>query len=113
MRSETGTVGALEIVDSINTIEFDADERMFRAAYNGTRDLTSLAVVAVIAAAANRDPCGLAPLHSAIDTGALNSLFSTTTNGGKRNGCISFPYEGFEVTVFDEGTIEADPLKNA
>lgn len=112
MRSNTETTGALEIVDSMNTIEFDVDEGIYRASYNDNRDTTSLAVVAVIAAAANRDSRELAPLNSAIDTAALDSLFSTTTTRGERSGCISFQYEGFEVTVWGEGTIEADPMEN-
>lgn len=111
MISATEAIWALDTIDSMNTIEFDVDEGLFRAAYDGTCDLTSLAVVAVIATAEKRDPRELEPLHNTIDTDALDSLFSTTPNGGQRSGCISFPYEGFEVTVFDGETIEAVPLQ--
>ena len=112
MISDNETGRALGIVDSMNTVVFDVDEELFRATYNSARDPTSLAVVAVIAAATDRDACELPPLHYTIDAGALDSLFSATISGGQRSGCLSFSYDGFEVTVCSEGIIEAVPPEN-
>ncbi|ADB61030.1 hypothetical protein Htur_2147 [Haloterrigena turkmenica DSM 5511] len=106
MTSSPETLGPVEIVDSMPFVEFDADAERFRAMFDSDRDSASLAVVAVVAAAAHRDPFDLPPLHSAIDSSALEGLFSRPTAGEQR---VSFRYEGFDVTVFDEGTIEANP----
>ncbi|MFP8954891.1 HalOD1 output domain-containing protein [Natrialbaceae archaeon A-arb3/5] len=107
------SMGTAEIVPSMEAIEFAVDDGVYRAEYDSSRDQPSLAIVAAVAAAGQEDPHELAPLHSVIDTDALDELFSTTANEGQRNGCLSFSYEGFEVTVFSEGVIEAKPAENA
>ncbi|GAB7018494.1 HalOD1 output domain-containing protein [Halostagnicola bangensis] len=113
MEFSNKTVGTVEIVPSIEAIEFVVDDGVYRAEYDSSRNQPSLAIVAAIAAADQRDPHELTPLHSAIDTDALDELFSPTANEGQRNGYLSFPYEGFEVTVSSEGVIEAKPTENA
>jgi len=110
MESSQPQFETVELVDSMHSIEFDADEGTYRAEYNTDRDQPSLAIVAMIAAVAGSDPTELPPLHSAIDTGALDSLFSATPAGGHRSGRLSFLYEGFEVSMSSEGTIVADPV---
>ncbi|MFA9501150.1 HalOD1 output domain-containing protein [Natrinema sp. H-ect1] len=105
-------IGAVEVVDSMNNVEFDVDANIFRAEYDSSRDQPSLAIVAVVAAASNRDAIELSPLHSAIDTETLDNLLSKTTTDDEKNTCLSFSYEGFAVTAFSEGTIEASPIEN-
>lgn len=102
-------VATAEIVPSMKNVELLVDDGVYRAEYDNTRDQPSLAVVAAVAAADNSDPCELSPLHSAIDTGALDDLFSATANDDRGNGHLSFLYEGFGVTVSREGTIEVSP----
>lgn len=106
-------VDTVEIVPSMDAIEFAVDDGVYRAEYDSTHDQPSLAIVAAIAAADQRDPNALTPLHYAIDTDALNELFSTTATEGQRNCRLSFPYEGFDVTISSEGVIEAKPTENA
>lgn len=101
------------MVSSMNNVEFDVDEETFRAEYDSSRDQPSLAVVAAVAEVSNTEPEKLTPLHSAINTSALNDLFSSTGNARQRNDCLSFSYEGFEVTVFGEGTVEVSSEENA
>lgn len=113
MEFSNKTVGTVEIAPSMEFVEFVIDDGLYRAEYDSNRDQPSSAIVAAIAAADKRDPDELPSLHSAIDTDALNELFSTIANEGQRNGHLSFPYEGFEVTVFSEGVIEAKPTENA
>ncbi|QSW99114.1 HalOD1 output domain-containing protein [Haloterrigena alkaliphila] len=110
MTSSHETAGPVEIVDSMEAVEFDIDARLFRAAYDCDRDSASMAIVAVIAVATNRDSLELTPLHSAIDSSALEDLFSAPKDSAQR---VSFSYEGFDVTVTAEGTIEAIPLQAA
>ncbi|WP_313691662.1 HalOD1 output domain-containing protein [Halorarum halobium] len=103
----------VEITKSMSVVEFDADQDSFRAAYDSTQDLTSLAVVEVVASALGREPWDLTPLQSAIDTDALDEL--ATESATDRGNCdsISFSYEDFEVTVRSEGVIEAAPIENS
>ena len=109
---EIGAFGAVEAVDSMNNVEFDVDADLVRAEYDGSRDQPSLAIVAVVAAAANSDPIELSPLHSAIDTGTLDDLLSETATDDRKNFRLSFSYEGFAVTAFSDGTIEVTPMEN-
>ena len=97
----------------LSTTEFDAEGEYFRATYNSTRDSASLAVVAVVSTALGRDPLNLTPLQSVIDTESLDELATETFTGHGTVDSISFCYEGFEVTVFGDGSIEADPTENA
>ncbi|WP_226008042.1 HalOD1 output domain-containing protein [Natrinema salinisoli] len=113
MQSSQNAIGAVEIVSSMDNVEFDVDEDTFRAEYDSSRDQPSLAVVAAVAGVSNTEPEELTPLHSVVNTSALNDLFSPTGNARQRNGCLSFSYEGFDVTVFGEGTVEVSPEGNA
>ena len=98
-----------ELVDSIDVVEFETDCNVFRASFDSSRDSTSLAVVGVVATALGREPTDLTPLHTTVDTDALEMLGTGPSNGP--GGCdrISFHYEGFVVTA-SEGEIEAEPI---
>lgn len=97
----------------LSTTEFDAESEYFRATYDSTRDSASLAVVAVVSTALGRDPLNLTPLQSVIDTESLDKLATEIFTGHGTVDSISFCYEGFEVTVFGDGSIEAGPIENA
>ena len=111
MRSSNQPVDTVEIISSMEFVEFVVDDGVYRAEYDSNRDQPSMAVVAVIAAVDNQDPKELTPLYSAIDTDALDELFSPTATAGQRNGFLSFIYEGFEVTVSSDGVIEVEPME--
>ncbi|WMT07128.1 hypothetical protein NP511_17285 [Natrinema thermotolerans] len=108
MNTPAGSIDALEIVDSMHAVEFDPDAGLFRATYDRTRDRASLAVVAAVAVASSTTPVDLEPLHTAVETAALDSLFPGSVDDAEP-ARISFPYEGFEVTVSGAGAIEIDP----
>lgn len=93
-----------DLVASMESIEFCHEDEVFRASYDESRDRASMAVLAVIAAAERRDPFDLPPLQSATDVDALDQLFGSPDGGGT----VSFHYDEFEVTVSDDGTIEAE-----
>ncbi|WP_436926674.1 HalOD1 output domain-containing protein [Halosimplex amylolyticum] len=103
----------LEIVDSVRTIELDAEGESIRATYDSTRDSTSFAVVAVVTTVLGKDPRAVTPLQSAIDTDALDRVSSESSTGFGNCDSISFSYEGLEVTVTGDGVIEADPIEDA
>lgn len=57
-----------------------------------------VAVVQAVAAVSDQDPLEMDPLYDAIDTDALNALCAT--GDGERSGVtISFPYNGYQVSV--------------
>lgn len=96
----------------MSTVEFDVDRELFQAEYDRHQDPVSLAVVALVATVLDKEPDRLAPLYSSIDVDVLAELVADSTPmlwGASR---FSFTYEGFEVTVFGDGTIEAAPLEN-
>ncbi|WP_227374267.1 HalOD1 output domain-containing protein [Haladaptatus halobius] len=45
------------------------------------------------------------PLYHVIDPEALNSLFKNTVNVGRNGGRVVFAYNGFEVTVTEDGSV--------
>lgn len=99
-----------DIADTVSSVESDSDEGVYRTQYDSTRDSTSLAVVAIIATANNWDPIDLTPLELSINTDALDMLFKRPTTIGEGCTKMTFCYEGFEVTVFGDGVIEADQI---
>ena len=62
----------------------------------------SLAVVKAISTRAGRSPEELRPLHDVVDTDGLNSLFRDD------EGSVTFPYEGFLVTVDATGSVHLE-----
>ncbi|WP_336327560.1 HalOD1 output domain-containing protein [Halovenus sp. HT40] len=101
---------SVDITDSIDSVCFDADDELFHATYDSARDSTTVAVVAVVAAALGTDPCALSPLQSTLDTDALDDLVSEPRT--ENYNSISFSYEAFEVTVTSRGAIVAEPTEH-
>ena len=62
----------------------------------------SLAVVNAVSKRAGRGPEELRPLQDVVDADGLNALFK---NG---DGSVTFPYEGFLVTVDGSGSVELE-----
>lgn len=54
----------------------------------------SQAVIRAVATAEDSNPLELSPLQEAVDVDSLNTIL-----GGRRETEVTFPYEGFEVTV--------------
>lgn len=69
------------------------------------------AIVRVVSSETHTDQTGLQPLHSVIDTEALNELFSSPNEEIDRtDGCITFNYSGLRVRVRADGTIQIQQL---
>lgn len=103
----------LDIVDSIDGVEFDTDTDTFWATYDSARDAVSLAVVAVVAAVEDCAPTDLTPLETAVNTDALRGLFEAPPEQLLTPTTTAFRYEGYEVTVSSEGIIQVSPLEDA
>jgi hypothetical protein len=104
-QEESATV---DFVDSISAVTFDTDTECFQATYDSKRDSPSLAVVATVGAALERDPLAMTPLQSILDTDALDELATDSATGCGR---VTFRYEGVEVTATGEEVIVAKTAK--
>lgn len=68
-------------------------------------------VVENVADARNTSPLDLPPLFDCVDPDALDRLFSDGPGSTVRDqGRLTFPMAGCEVTVWADGTVEADVL---
>lgn len=69
-------------------------------------ELTSLKVVEEVAARDGIDPAELQPpLHTVIDTEALDALFKSTPSTPRANGTIKFHYRNYTIQVDSSGEI--------
>jgi len=91
-------------VCSFESFEYHPDEGVHRAIFDGGEVAPSTAVIGALSTVADKDPLNIEPLHSTIDTDALNALFS-----GERysEGDIHarFSVEGYSVTLSSYGSI--------
>lgn len=77
-------------------IESDADDGEIKTAHRRP----SMAVVDAVAEELGVDPVALGPLAYEIDPDALNKLVHSMDSG-----TITFPFEGFDVTVDADGEV--------
>ncbi|WP_169302493.1 HalOD1 output domain-containing protein [Halorientalis salina] len=101
-----------EITESLSPIEYNLERDSFQVTFDSTRDSTSLAIVAIVATALDKDPWNLKPLQSVIEVDALNKLTGDSAASLGNCDSISFSYEGLEITVTGEKVIEATPIED-
>lgn len=79
-----------------------------RTAVTGETNV-SQSVVEAIAEAEGTDPRELTPpLYDVIDPDALDSVFTATPTEGRTEGKVTFPYRGYEVTVYGGGSVSVE-----
>ena len=67
----------------------------------------SLKVVEKVADREGTDPAALhPPLHTAIDTEALDALFQSTSGTTRANGTVRFQYQGYTIRVDGSGEVQ-------
>lgn len=67
----------------------------------------SLTVVEKIADREGTDPAELhPPLHTVIDTDALDTLFQSTPSAARADGTIEFQYKGYQVRIDGSGEVQ-------
>lgn len=69
-------------------------------------DPVSVTVARSVADAEGVSPLELEPLGSVVDTDALNRLVNSETSSGPAIRSIEFTYEGYGVTVHEDGHVE-------
>ena len=66
----------------------------------------STIVIRGVATLTGERPTDIEPLHEVINPDALNALFQPGSEEfSERHGSVSFPLEGYKVTVYTEGEI--------
>lgn len=48
------------------------------------------------------------PLYEVIDPDALDQIFAATPTAGRMEGQVTFPYNGYEVTVCGDGYVSVE-----
>lgn len=76
--------------------------------WDGTTQATT-AVVEAVAGATGRDAAELPVLSGAVDTDALDALFSVRPNGRHPSVDMSFGYADVEVHLRQDGRVVVDP----
>lgn len=67
----------------------------------------SLKVIEGVADRKGTDPAELhPPLHTVVDTEALNALFRSTPSTARTNGTIEFEYQGYTIRVDTSGEVQ-------
>lgn len=91
------------------SFEYHDDESAFRAIYSHDVESPSYAIVNAVAAASDTDPLDMDPLHTTVDTDALESLIAPR-RAAVGDLDITFEYHGCEVTVSSYGSLKIKPV---
>lgn len=95
------------------TVAYHEESDTYRAEFDSHDRPPGEAVIEAVATASECDPLDLPPLYDAVDTEALDLLFTSegaTTAGGMR--AVTFEYADYLVTVNRHGTVEVDPASS-
>ncbi|WP_149797305.1 HalOD1 output domain-containing protein [Halorubrum xinjiangense] len=69
-------------------------------------DNVTYEVVTRVAEVEDVDPVEVTPpLNEVIDPEALNQIFASTPTGDRMEGQVTFPYNGYEITVSGDGSV--------
>lgn len=91
-------------------IEHDPESNTYRAAFDGSAESPSTAVVSVVATVADRDPLEMESLYSVVDPDALDTLMNPVRADPSRGDThVGFTLDGHEVTVHSYGVISVRP----
>lgn len=88
----------------IDTIEYDREQRTYRAQYEETRDDPNIAIVEAVAAIEQIEPTAAETLRDRIEPEALDAILRSA------NDChVQFAYQGYHVAIDSDGIIELQP----
>ncbi|RQG89635.1 hypothetical protein EA473_21720 [Natrarchaeobius chitinivorans] len=96
------------MLQSERVVEQLEKDGLYRLEYDSSADRPSLAVVAAVADISQTDPVELAPLHSAVDTDALENLVQPSNGSSRNKRRVSFQFAGYKISVSSEGIVEVD-----
>lgn len=92
-------------------VQYDSETETYHATYEwSSQDPLSSIVVQVVAAVTDRDPLTFDPLATVVEPSSLDTIFSPRSDGSSRiHGAVTFPFEGYRVTVHATGEIVIEP----
>lgn len=105
---ESRTVAPERSICDFESFEYHAEDNVYRAIYNHSEQPASAAVVSAVAAASDTDPLDMDPLHSTIDTDALNAL-ATPRDVSNSDAHLTFEFHGHKVTISKFGRLKIRP----
>jgi|AntDeeMetagen134_2_1112570.scaffolds.fasta_scaffold00084_32 hypothetical protein len=97
-------------ITEFELFEYYPKEDTYRAFYDADRESPSTAIVSAVAAVSDTDPLDMDPLHTTVDTDALNSLI-TPHRAPVGDSHVTFEYCGCEVTASSYGGLKVRPLE--
>lgn len=92
------------MIDDSGSANTPDDETTFQYDFDVTRD-PSTAIVEGIAAATNREPTELPPIHEYVDPSALDALVTSAADSDGDPVTVSFVYDDIDIRVTSVGTI--------
>jgi len=106
-RSDWGGTDKREVLD------YDADTGTYRTSFDPASESAWEAVVATVAAVAETPPLELPPLYGAMDPDVLEALVAPAGDeGGGNEAYVSATFDGYGVTVYDDGIVTVQPLSD-
>ncbi|SEW22593.1 HalOD1 output domain-containing protein [Halobacterium jilantaiense] len=91
-------------VCSFDYFEYDGEKAVFYATFDSTDTDPSLAVASAVAVVTNTDPTAIEPLHTTIDTDALDAILTRGPVDGA-DVTVTFTVEGHTVQLETGGTL--------
>jgi len=91
----------------LTSVTFDTLSETYRAEYEPETTPPSMAVVSLLAWVLDTSPIEMAQLQHSVDTEALDTLL--TSRSARAVVEISFPFEGYEITVGNNGLAAKGP----
>ncbi|AGN00870.1 hypothetical protein L593_04605 [Salinarchaeum sp. Harcht-Bsk1] len=92
----------------VEAVEYSQDSVTVRTQFDHEKTPASMAVIATLADVLDTDPAALEPLHSTVDTDALDALVRVRpeSNGDTQ---VALSHEGYSITVHSHGVITITP----
>lgn len=94
----------------LGSVTYQQDSETYRFEYDQDKTPASMAVVTALSDVVDTDPTELDPLHDTVDTDALDAVVGVRhpANGDVH---VTFPFEGYAITVHSYGIVEVVPLQ--
>ena len=99
-----------QTITEFELFEYYPEGDEYRAFYDADQDSPNTAIVSAVAAASDTDPLNMDPLHTTVDTDALDSLLNPhrSASGDLH---VTFEYGGCEVIASSYGSLKVTPVE--
>lgn len=100
-------MGRMSVEPTSELIDADPETGTYRATYHYPSRPPSTTVAIALMEITDSDVADLDPLYEAasVDPDALDDLFAPSASGARHEGCVTFTYHDYTVTVKSHGRI--------